>query len=185
MNSGLLREKAFGSIYTVKAGAVAQKDLFERWRFFFFYKPEEANSSWLTAAFCTVCAACILSTWFYSPFFHFRVYLYFCLGRFSISLLPPCTLEKPFLHGQRGVFWDLKPGFLVSKVKSDLTLGMTNMTKARHVTSSKWSLLSAKSAWKYHEACSVQGIASSGFLFIMTFQIKTKRFFKHKMLAWL
>jgi len=30
MNSGLLQEKAFGSIYTVKAGAVAQKDLFER-----------------------------------------------------------------------------------------------------------------------------------------------------------
>jgi len=84
-NSGLLQKKAFGSVHAEKAGDVAQKGLFERWRFFFFYKPGKANSSWLTAAFCTVCAACILNTWVYILFFHFRVYFCFCLGRsFSI-----------------------------------------------------------------------------------------------------
>lgn len=89
-------KKAFGNIQTAKAGAVAQKDLFERWRLFFFYKPGEANSSWLTAALCAVCAACILSTWFYSSFFHFRVYLYFCLGRFSIPFFTLVHLKEPF-----------------------------------------------------------------------------------------
>lgn len=145
MNSGLLQEKAFGSIYTVKAGAVAQKDLFERWRFFFFYKPEEANSSWLIAAFCTVCAACILSTWFYSPFFHFRVYLYFCLGRFSISLLPPCTLEKDFLQGQRRDLLRFKTRLSSFQGQIGFDIGYDQMTKARHIIRSKWYDLSAKS----------------------------------------
>lgn len=61
MNSRLLQEKAFGSIFIAKAGSVTQKDLFERCHFFYFYKLGEANPSWLTAAFCTVCAACILN----------------------------------------------------------------------------------------------------------------------------
>lgn len=121
MNSGPLREKAFGNVHTARAGAVAQKDLFERWRFFFFYKPGEANSSWLTAAFCTVCTACILNTWFISPSSISEFTSTSALEDF-LFLFSSLCVRKTILPSQSRGHLRFKSGFQVSKAKSNLSL---------------------------------------------------------------
>lgn len=95
----------FGSIHTTRAGAVTQKHLFERWHFFF--KPGEANSSWLAAAFCTVWSACILNIWFYISFFHFSLLLLLFKKKIFYSFLHPCALEKPSFPARAEIIWYL------------------------------------------------------------------------------
>lgn len=139
MNSRLFQEKAFGSIFIAKAGSVTQKDLFERCHFFYFYKLGEANSSWLTEAFCTVCAACISKTWFHIPFFYFK--FYFCFGR---RFFHSHDLGRPSYPDRAEVIWDLN---LTSRFPGESQTSLwLNCDKAGHIIVTQSSVLSVKSA---------------------------------------